>query len=33
LLMSVPLANLRVTRQVSAHESATAHTGGRWQQG
>ena len=32
LLMSVHLATFRVTRQVSAHESATAHTGGRCKQ-
>lgn len=31
LLKLVHFANLRVTRQASAHESATAHTGGRWQ--
>lgn len=28
--MSVHLANLRVTRNESAHESATAHTGKRY---
>jgi hypothetical protein len=30
LLKSVHLANLRVTRHESAHESATAHTGERY---
>ena len=30
LLKSAHLATLRVTRQASAHESATAHTGERW---